>query len=295
MVANKSFGKRAFDTANASLLILFSFVCVAPLLHVLFMSISEPGIVNSMSGIMLWPRGSLSLNGYKLILRNPNILTGYGNTLFYVIAGTTISAFLTLQAGYVVSRKRMRYRNGLMFFITFTMLFNGGLIPYFILVRNIHLIYTRWALLIPGALSVMNIIIMRTAFVAVPDSLEESARLDGAGEFTIMLRILLPVVKATFAVLVLFYAVGQWNGWFFASIFIKSRDMYPLQLILREILLQNQNMAAQASQMMTDNLDIFQPLIKYATIMVSTVPILCVYPFVQKYFVQGVMIGSIKG
>ncbi len=296
MVGRKSFGKWVFDGTNTLILSAIAFFCIAPLLHVFFMSISEPGIVNSMSGIMLWPRGEVSFNGYRLIFRNPNIVTGYLNTIFYVVAGTTISAVLTLTAGYVVSRKRLKYRRALMFFMTFTMLFNGGLIPFFLLVRNLHLIYTRWALLIPSALSVMNIIIMRTAFLAVPDSLEESARLDGAGDLTIMFRILLPVVKATFAVLVLFYAVGQWNGWFSASIFIKDRGMYPLQLLLREILLENQTSGmSSAGQMVSDNLDIYKPLIKYATIVVSTVPILCVYPFVQKYFVKGVMIGSIKG
>jgi putative aldouronate transport system permease protein len=296
MVGKKSLGKWGFDLVNTLLLSAAAFACIAPLLHVLFMSVSEPGIVNSMTGIMLWPRGEVSLNGYKLIFRNPNIVTGYMNTIFYVSAGTTISALLTLTAGYVVSRKRLKYRSQIMFFMTFTMLFNGGLIPYFLLVRNVGLMYTRWALLLPQAMSVMNVIIMRTAFLAVPDSLEESARLDGAGDLTILFRILLPVVKATFAVLVLFYAVGQWNGWFAASIFIKDRSMYPLQLLLREILLETQSSSmTQGSQMMSDNFDIFKPLIKYATIVVSTVPILCVYPFVQKYFVKGVMIGSIKG
>lgn len=289
-----SAGKRVFDIINILFLISVSFVCVAPVMHVLFMSISEPGIVNTVSGIMLWPKGVLSFNGYKLIFRNPNIVNGYVNTLFYVVVGTSLSAVLSLVAGYVLSRKSFKYRHVLMFFVTFTMLFNGGLIPFFITVNNLGIMDTRLAVILPNALSVMNIIIMRTAFMGVPISLEESARLDGANDLTILVRILLPLVKATFAVITLFYAVGRWNDWFFASIFIKSRRLFPLQLLLREILLQNQKSALNNTQILSDNLDIYKPLIKYATIIVSTVPILCVYPFVQKYFVTGVMIGSIK-
>ncbi len=289
-------GKRLFDIFNYFALTGLAFICLAPIAHVFFMSISEPRLVNTLSGIMLLPQGHLSLNGYRLILRNPNIVGSYLNTLFYVVVGTSFSALFTLVAAYVLSRKRLRYRGVLMFIVTFTMLFNGGLIPFYLVVRNLGLLNTRLSILLPTSLSVMNIIITRTAFLGVPDSLEESARLDGANDLVILFRILLPVVKATFAVIVLFYAVGQWNGWFFASIFLKDRSLYPLQLILREILLQNQTASmSDVTQLVSDNLDIYKPLIKYATIIVSTVPILCVYPFVQKYFVQGVMIGSIKG
>jgi putative aldouronate transport system permease protein len=291
-----SLSKQIFDKANHGLMAVFAFVCLAPVAHILFMSISEPRIVNTLSGIMLWPQGAVSLNGYRLIFRNPSVLSGYGNTLVYVTAGTALSGLLTLVAGYVLSRKRVKYRGALMLFVTFTMLFNGGLIPFYLVVRSLGLLNSRLAVIIPSALSVMNIIIMRTAFMGVPDSLEESARIDGAGDLTVLFRILVPVVKATFSVILLFYAVGQWNGWFSASIFLKDRGLYPLQLILREILLQNQTSSmSDSTQILSDNLDIYKPLIKYATIMVATVPILCVYPFVQKYFVKGVMIGSIKG
>jgi ABC-type sugar transport system, permease component len=291
----RSPGRMAFDAANYCLMLFFSFLCVAPILHIFFMSISDPGIVNTFTGIMLWPRGGTTSNGYRLIARNPNIVTGYLNTLFYVVFGTAISATMTLVAGYVLSRKRFKPRNALMGIITFTMLFSGGLIPFYLTVNRLGLIYTRWSIILPSALSVMNIIIMRTGFLAVPDSLEESARLDGAGDVRVLFQIMLPAVQATFAVLVLFYAVGQWNGWFNASIFLRDRSMYPLQLILREMLLQNQASAANSLQDVADNLDIYKPLIKYATIIVATVPILCIYPFVQKYFVKGVMVGSIKG
>ena len=296
MVARKGIGGRLFDAANILTMLGVAFVCLAPLVHVFFMSISDPGEVSMLNGIMLWPRGKVSLNGYRLILRNPNIVNSYLNTIFYVVAGTAISGILTLVAGYVLSRRRLQYRGLLMFFMTFTMLFSGGLIPFYLTVRNVGLLYSRWSIILPGAVSVLNVIIMRTAFLEVPDSLEESARMDGAGDLTILFRVLLPVVKATFAVLLLFYAVGQWNSWFFASIFLKDRSMYPLQLLLREILLQNQiSSVTQTNQIVADNLDIYKPLVKYATIVVSTAPILLVYPFAQKYFVKGVMVGSIKG
>lgn len=289
-------GRKLFVVLNTLFMILVAFVCLAPMWHVMVMSFSEPGIVNRYTGMMFWPQGNASLNGYKLIFRNPNIVRGYANTLFYVVAGTAISAFMTLIAGYVLSRKQLKYRNQLTFLITFTMLFNGGLIPFYLVVRNIGLLDNPLAVLIPTALSVFNVIIMRTAFLAIPSSLEESARLDGAGEFTILFVILLPLLKATFAVIILFYAVGKWNEWFFASIFFTKRELFPLQLLLREILLQNSAFTiTQSTQIVADNLDVYRPLIKYATIMVATVPILCVYPFAQKYFTTGVMIGSIKG
>ncbi|MCM8711699.1 carbohydrate ABC transporter permease [Clostridium sp. SYSU_GA19001] len=298
MVRKKGLGKWAFDIFNYVFMLSVAFICIAPLLHVFFMAISDPGIVNTKSGIMLWPEGKISFNGFRLIFRNPNIIGGYINTIFYVVVGTSISMLFTVISGYVLSRKSLKYRNVLMFIVTFTMLFNGGLIPFYLTVKNIGLLDSRWSMLIPSALNVMNIIIMRTAFLAIPDSLEESARLDGANDLTILFVVLLPLVKATVAVIALFYAVGKWNEWFFASIFLKKRELYPLQLFLREILLQNQNAVdsgSVAQQIVADNLDIYKPLIKYATILVSTVPILCIYPFVQKYFVKGVMIGSIKG
>lgn len=296
MKIKESKGRILFEIINSTLLILIAFVCIAPMIHVLNMSISDPGYVSTKTGIMMIPEGQISLNGFKLIFRNPNILRGYANTLFYVVAGTLISGFITLLAGYVLSRRRIRYRNQLMFIVTFTMLFNGGLIPFYLVVRNMHMIDTPWAVLIPTALSVYNVIIMRTAFISIPDSLEESARLDGAGELVVLFQILLPVVKATFAVIILFYAVGKWNEWFFAAIFFSKRELFPLQLLLREILLQNSTTTiTQSTVIMADNLDIYKPLIKYATILVATIPILCVYPFAQKYFATGVMIGSIKG
>jgi putative aldouronate transport system permease protein len=294
MKVKVSLGKRIFDTINIIILVFIGFACITPILHIFFMSISEPGKVSSFSGLMLWPQGQVSLKGYELIFQNSGLITGYLNTIFYVVVGTCVSILLTLLGGYVLSRKRFKSRNVLMFLMTFTMLFSGGLIPFYMVVKNIGLLYTRWALIIPTALNVISIVIMRTAFLAIPDSIEESVKLDGAKDLTILFRILAPLSSATIAVLVLFYAVEKWNDWFYASIFLNKPDLYPLQIILRDILLQNQTTSITSSQFGT-SLDTYRTLIKYTTIVVATVPILCVYPFVQKQFVTGVMIGSIKG
>ncbi|MEG1687049.1 MAG: carbohydrate ABC transporter permease [Angelakisella sp.] len=291
MVASRTPGKIAFSILNMLIMLAVCLVCVLPMWHVVMASISDPILLQKFKGILLTPLGTPTLKGYELMARNPNILTSYGNTLIYVAAGTTIGAILSLLAGYILSRKTFRYRNALMFMITFTMLFKAGMIPQFIVVKALGLLDTRWAVILPTVLSVFNITIMRTAIAQVPASLEESARIDGAGDITILCRIIFPLVRATFAVVVLFYAVARWNEWFNAMIYLKDRDLFPLQLILREILIINQN---SASADLSGGLDNFKELVKYATIVVATVPILCIYPFIQKYFVTGVMVGAVK-
>lgn len=291
MVQRKTVSRRVFLIVNTLLMILIAFVCLAPFLHVFMASISDPAMVEANHSLILWPLGKVSPKAYQLVFANDNIFIGYRNTLFYVIVGTILSSFLSLLAGYVMSRKRCRWRNGFAFFITFTMMFHAGMIPTFIMVKNYGLVNTRWAVILPTAVSVYNTIIMRTSISAIPDSLEESARIDGAGDWMILFRIIFPLVKSTFAVIVLFYAVSKWNAWFDAMIYLtQRRDLYPLQLFLREILVQ-----AKAASSADSEVVLYETLQKYATIIVSTLPILCIYPFVQKYFVQGVMIGSVKG
>lgn len=293
MIRSKSTGYKVFTVFNYMLLILIGFLCLAPMLHTVFASFSEPGPLSAHIGFIFRPLG-FTLNGYKLVFQNPNIYTGYVNTIIYVVCSTLLGTALTITSGFVLSRKNLLLKNQMMFFLAFTMMFNGGMIPFYMVVRNLGMLDTRWALIIPGCVNVFNIIIMRTSMAEIPDSLEEAARIDGAGSMTIMTRIVVPLSKATIAVVVLFYAVGQWNAWFNASIFLQDRSLYPLQLILRDILIQN-----DASQMnrsdLENNLAIYKDLIKYCTTIIATLPILCVYPFVQKYFVKGVMIGSVKG
>jgi putative aldouronate transport system permease protein len=239
------------------------------------------------NGLVIWPLGKPTLEGYKLVLQNPRILAGYANTIFYVAAATLFGVFMTAIAGYALSRKNLLLKAPLMFFITFTMLFNGGLIPFYLVVKELGWLDTRFAVIIPASLSVFNIIIMRTSMLSIPDSLEESAKLDGAGHFTIFLRIILPLSKSVIAVIFLFYAI-----------FLQTKSLFPLQLILREILIQNQMSdimygSGISSSVISQNF--YNLLLKHSTTIVATVPILFVYPFVQRYFVTGVMIGSLKG
>ncbi len=293
MKIKESLGYRVFHVFNTILLALIGFCCLAPMLHVLCCSVSDPFTLARVRGFHLWPIAPLSFEGYEAVLSYKNIFIGYGNTLFYVALGTVLNLVLTTVAAFVLSRKRFQPRNGVMLFFAFTMLFNGGLIPNYLLVVKLGLVDTRWAVLLPTAFSVFNMVIMRTSFNGIPEALEESARLDGANELQVLWHIILPVSKATLAVITLFVAVAQWNSWFLASIYLTDHDKWPLQLFLREILINNSQRSldtgVKASAMAQ------QTLVKYCVIIVATLPILCIYPFMQKYFVKGVMIGSIKG
>ncbi|MBD2869011.1 carbohydrate ABC transporter permease [Paenibacillus arenilitoris] len=291
-----SLGEAAFDTANHVFLLLFGLVCLYPMLHVLFASLSAPSRLAQHSGILWGPQG-FSLVGYEVVLQNPNILTGYLNTLFYVVVGTVLNVLMTAMGAYVLSRKNLMLKKPMVIMVVFTMYFGGGLIPNFLLIKELGLYDTRLALIVPGLIATWNLIVMRTGFMAVPDGLEESAKIDGANDFTILFRIILPVTKATVAVIVLFYAVGHWNAWFNAMIYLRDRELYPLQLLLREILIANStggNTIESVSLMEGDQALVYV-VIKYCTIIVATVPILFIYPFCQKYFMKGVMLGSMKG
>lgn len=293
MVRSKSMGHKVFTVANYAVLTGIGFLCLAPMLHTIMASFSEPEALSGHAGLILWPLG-FTLTGYRMVFGNPNIYTGYLNTFIYVIASTVLGTLLTITSGYVLSRKNLYIKNGFMFFLTLPMLFSGGMIPFYTVVKSLGMLNTRMAVILPSCLSVFNIIIMRTAMTEIPQSLEEAARIDGAGDITIMMKIIVPLSKATIAVVALFTAVGQWNSWFNASIFLQDRSLYPLQLILRDILLQNDTTQMSKTEA-ESNLALYKELIKYCTTVVATLPILCIYPFVQKYFVKGMMIGSVKG
>ena len=276
-------------------LLAVSFVCFVPIWHVVMSSISNPTELNVSKGLVLYPLKNVDPNAYSMILQYKSLWSSYANTLLFIVLSCITTGVFTVIAGYVFSRRRFFYRNTFMLIISFTMLFNGGMIPTYMVVRNLGLYNSRWAVIIPSAISVFNLIILRTAFQEVPASLEESAKLDGANEFTIMFRIIVPLAKASIAVVVLYYAVGIWNSWFPAMIYLKDRDKFPLQLILRETLLVNDSsmIASSADAQNATNLD--RKLVKYCTIVVGTLPIMCFYPFIQKYFTKGVMIGAVKG
>lgn len=284
--------ERIFDVFNIIFFILIVIVILLPLLHILFASFSDPVQVMKYKGVILRPL-NFTLDSYKSVAKNPNILSGYGNTLFIVAVGTVLNLFLTLLAAYVLSRKNFMWSNIITVLIVFTMYFDGGMIPFYLTVRNVKLDGTIWALIIPSAINTFNLIIMRTAMTGVPDSMSESATIDGASHFRILFLIMAPLTKATIAVLTLYYAVYHWNSWFHAMIFLRDRNLYPLQLILREILIQGDTTMMTAGS--GEDIALIGETIKYATIIVATVPVLCVYPFLQRYFVKGVLIGAIKG
>lgn len=283
-------GDKIFGAVIYGIMGILSFLCLYPMLHVIFASVSDPMQLMRHSGVLLHPLG-FSAEGYKVVFQNPNIPASYLNTILYVTTGVSINIILTTMGAYALSRKGYMFKRSITFLIIFTMYFSGGMIPNFLLVKQLGLYNSIWALVLPGAISVWNMIVMKTSFQAIPLSLEESARIDGANDFVILWKIFLPVSKATIAVMLLFYAVGHWNSWFNAMIYLRDRSKYPLQLIMREILISN----SSSGNVIEDADTLFlQEVIKYATIVISTVPILCIYPFVQKYFMTGVMMGSLK-
>lgn len=300
MIERRTNTNRVFDVFNAVFLGLLGLACLYPMVHVLFGSFSDPRQLLYHQGLLLRPLGFIT-TGYEIVLKNPNIWVGYGNTLFYVIVGTAARTLMTLLGAYVLYQKSFMPRRIIMMLFVFTMYFGGGLIPDYLLAKQLHLINTRWAIIMPSLIATWNMIILRTAFAQTPASLEESARLDGAGDMTVLFRILAPTNLAAIAVIVMYYAVGEWNSWFPATVYLPARrDLYPLQLFLREILIaysNEGNMSANALASVDDANIItmlIEKVVRYCTIVVATLPILCVYPFVQKYFIKGVLMGSLK-
>ncbi|MCH1638493.1 carbohydrate ABC transporter permease [Paenibacillus timonensis] len=282
-----------FNAINYTLLILLVAATLYPLLYVLFASFSDSAQLLAHKGF-LWKPVGFSLAAYESVLANPGIGIGFRNTLFIVVFGVTVNLFMTALGAYVLSRKNVMWNKMFMFLIVFTMFFGGGLIPMYLVVKGVGLLDSLWSTIIPFAISTFNLIIMRTSFMGIPDSLEESAKIDGANHFTILFRIIIPLSMPVIAVMILYYAVDKWNGWFYASVFIKSRELFPLQLVLREILISNSTDSMSIGASAGDRFQIGET-IKYATIIVATFPIMCVYPFLQRYFVKGVMVGSLKG
>lgn len=292
----QSRSERIFLHFNNVLMLLVAVVTLYPLLHVLFASFSDPSRLITARGLILWPQG-FTTRAYWIVFRNPDIVNGYINTLIYMGLGTVISMTLTMFGAYAFSRRKAMWVKYLVFFAVFTMWFRPSMIPFFLTVGNdMQMKNTLWAMILPRAIVTYNLIVLRAGFSTVPDSLEESARMDGANDFVILFRIVVPLCMANLAVVTLFYMVSKWNAWFDAMLFINKRVMFPLQLLLREILILNStdSMLAAGGVTQGDQIPIGET-IKYATIVVATLPILLVYPFIQKYFVKGIMIGAIKG
>jgi putative aldouronate transport system permease protein len=291
----ESVGDKIVLAVIYALLMLILVVVLYPLIFVVSASFSDPTAVIK-GEVWLWPK-NVSLIGYERVFANKEILTGYINTIVYTVVGTAVNLAMTIAAAYPLSRKDFVGRNVITAFIVFTMFFSGGLIPTYLLVKKLGMINTMWALIIPGAVSVMNIIIMRTFFqTSVPAEVQESAAIDGCSNIQTLVRIVLPLSLPIIAVMILFYAVGHWNAYFNALIYLTDRGKYPLQLFLREILIK-----AEMDQM-TSSMDLSvqkhlmeAEAIKYAIVIVANLPVLLLYPFLQKYFVKGMLIGAIKG
>ena len=284
-------GSRIFNIINVILMGGIVVVTLYPMLYILFASFSKGSLLLGHTGILWGPLG-FSLEGYRAAFKDPMIVRGYINTLFVVIVGGFLSVAVTAFGAYALSRKDFMMQKPIMLFIIFTMFFSGGMIPFYFTVRELGMYNSLWALILPSLVSAFNLIIMRSGFAAVPESLLEAAKIDGAKHFRIFWSIVLPLVKPVIAVISLYYMVGNWNSWFNAMLFLQDREKFPLQLILRGILIANNT--GQMTGNATD-LEAIGESIKYAVIIVATVPILCAYPFLQKYFVKGVMIGAVKG
>jgi len=287
-------GDRVFDWVNVCITALWVLVCIYPLYFIIIASFSDPSLV-SLGKVTLIPKG-ITVEGYLKILQNRELWFGYRNTILYVIIGTSFNLLLTLTAGFALSRKELPFRRVIMAIFTITMFINGGLIPTFLLIKNMGLYNTFWVMILLNGVSVYNMIICRTFFQStIPDDLWAAARIDGCTEFRFFFSIVLPVSGALIAVIALYYAVNHWNSYFNAMIYLRNKELYSLQLVLRNILLTNQYTDDMADLDVGADTSMKLQTMKYAIIVVSTVPMLIVYPFVQKHFVKGVMIGAIKG
>ncbi|WP_054956857.1 carbohydrate ABC transporter permease [Paenibacillus dakarensis] len=292
---NQSKSEKWFDRGVHIVLILICVAVLYPLVFVLMASISSPDAV--MRGeVWLWPK-ELTMVGYSKIFQNDEILIGYGNTILYTVVGTAINLVMSIAAAYPLSRKDFFGRNTIAALLVFTMFFSGGMVPTYLLVKSLGMLNSMWALLIPGAVSVYNVLIMRTFFQnGIPYEVQEAASIDGCSNMSTLIRIVLPLSMPIIAVMILFYSVGHWNAYFSALIYLTDRDKYPLQLFLREILIQGQMQEMLGIGDDTQSRIVMEgEAIKYAAVIVANLPVLCLYPFLQKYFVKGVMIGAVKG
>jgi len=287
-------GDRIVSVVIHALLILLAFLTVFPFYNMLLVSLARYEDVAS-GALYLWPK-AFSLESYRVLFMDKTLPNGFLVTLFISIVGTAVSMVITTSAGYALSKKKLPGRNGLLIYIIITMYFSGGLVPWYLVCRDLGFVNSIWVMVIPPALNTFYLILMKNYFLTIPESLEESARIDGANDITIMLRIVVPVAAPIMATISLFYAVGRWNEWWFAMMFIQDPNKTPLQLLLRRIVIEaTLDLGTEmTNQMRTSHTRYYTMSIQMATVTVTTIPILCVYPFLQKHFTKGIMLGSIK-
>lgn len=292
MVTKNSLSRKVFLAFDYLLLSVASILCLYPVIYVIFASFSDSNLLLQNEGL-LWKPLSFTVKAYKEVAKNPMILSGYANSIFVLAAGTFLSVVLTSLGAYFLTRKNMMLKKPVIFLVLLPMFFSGGMIPLYLVVRRLGLLDTLGSMFLPVLVSTYNMIIMRTSFESIPSSIEEAAIIDGANDIVVFIKILLPLSKAIIAVMVLYYGVGYWNSYFNAMIYLKDRAKFPLQLVLREILIRSDTSTMGGGAPGADVFAVAES-IKYAVIVVATLPILCIYPFLQKYFVKGVMIGAVK-
>ncbi|MBQ2957082.1 MAG: carbohydrate ABC transporter permease [Clostridia bacterium] len=286
----KSRGDKVFDAANGIFMVLFSITILYPFVYLFSMSVTtSPATISPFS--LLPKPGTFTLDNYKQVLSSNFVLVGYKNTILRVVIATVLVLLVSVVTAYPLSKRNLPHRNVITGFIVFTMFFGGGIIPMYVLMRSMKLLNTIWSLILPGLIPTYSMLLIRNYFMSIPNDLDESAKIDGANDYRILFQIILPISTPILATVVLWTLVGHWNAWYDASIYITKGERQVLQAILRQIVVMGklEELGGDANMAVTPD------AVKSTTIVVATVPVLCVYPFVQKYFVKGIMVGSLKG
>ena len=289
-------GQKAFNVFNIAFMVLLMIVTLYPFYYVICASFSSSTHLQVHRGFLITPVKA-TLGAYKKTFNHALILSGFANIFKIMIVALPINLLVTIVAAYFMSQRGMMFKGPIVFLMMFTMFFGGGLIPSYLNIKQLGLYNTLWALILPGCLSIYNAIIMKTAMEAVPESLSESAYIDGANDLVVLFRILVPLIIPTLAVILLYYGVGHWNSWFPATVYLEDNTKLPIQAVLRSIVIENEMLLGGATEVVEGEAyaNDYTETIKYAVIVISTIPILCVYPFLQRFFVKGVMIGAVKG
>lgn len=289
-------GSMVFDVFNVILMCIFMVFMVMPILHVLFVSVSDPKEIIK-GGLFLWPKG-FNLNGYETVFQDASIIISYGNTILYAVAGTVVTLVFTALTAYPLSISNFVLKKPVTIFLTITMFFGGGMVPTYMLMRNLNLINNRLVMILPFCVGAYNVILFRTFFQGIPGSLREAALIDGAGEYRILFSIVAPLSKAIFATVGLFTMVGKWNDWYNAMIYLTDENKMPVQMVIRRLLFNSQMLGTNpdpVTQALLREQALAPENIKYAAIIITMIPIMCIYPFLQKYFAKGVLVGTVKG
>ncbi len=294
MKIKTSVSRKIFVFCNYLFLAVFALICLIPFWHVFMASISDPYDLLASKGV-IWFASKPTIEGYKIIFADGSIFRGYLNTIIYAALSTVIGMAITAMGAYATYRKEFLLRNVFSVMVAITMLFSAGIIPSYMIVRNLGMYNTMWAVIIPSCFNVFNMIMLRASFQSLSESLVESAELDGAGHMTILFRIMLPLSKATLAVLVMYSVIGVWNSWFTASIYLRDHDLWPLQLVLKQMLIAHQTPTPTNAADFQHRSSMYNELVEYCSIVVAMLPIMVGFPFIQKYFTKGVMLGAVKG